>query len=597
MLVHTSKMFFGKATLLIALFCMALFFVSSGVASVYAQSEDLATVQESSGLSDSTLPEIIGYIIKAFLGTLGVIFLVLVIYGGYLWMTAGGDSDQVDKAKKIFINATVGLIIILASYAITSYIIEKLTGVFSDSSSSSSSSSVSVEKLSGSLGSGALKDHYPARNATDIARNTKIFVTFKDAMNIESFITGYDTNDTADDVSDDIIATALNTDNILIYASADGESKALTSSQVSVSFTDDLETFVFDPPVLGSSTQDTSYTVYLDDNIEDAEGDTVLNSGGYEWSFTVGTEIDLEPPTIKSISPKASGEYDRNIVVQITFSEAIDPTSATGTREATSGFDNIQTYKTSDSVPIAGEYQISNNYKTITFITTDECGTNSCGDTIYCLPASETIGTTVYAATPGATPPQVDVYPYDGVVDTAGNALDGDDDGTAGDDYTWSYKTTNDIQLGGPEITAITPSIKDEEVDLDAPVKITFDSALMSSTISSANITITPSPIHELWYSFGLQEYDADGNEADKTDTVSSTVVSAKHGVFLESSSEIDGTIYLYATDVTDGVKNDYQNCFVPGEGPNATDGSCGVSNSEPYCCNGVASSSSCDLF
>jgi hypothetical protein len=44
------------------------------------------------------------------------------IYAGILWMTAQGNEQQVSKAKNLLINATIGLIITLAAYAITSFI-------------------------------------------------------------------------------------------------------------------------------------------------------------------------------------------------------------------------------------------------------------------------------------------------------------------------------------------------------------------------------------------------------------------------------------------------------------------------------------------
>ena len=68
---------------------------------------------------DKSLPEIIGKIISAILIFLGVIFLGLMIYGGYLWMAAHGNEQAVDKAKNIIRNALIGLIIVLAAYAIT----------------------------------------------------------------------------------------------------------------------------------------------------------------------------------------------------------------------------------------------------------------------------------------------------------------------------------------------------------------------------------------------------------------------------------------------------------------------------------------------
>ncbi len=81
-----------------------------------------------SGFWNKSLPEIIGLIIKIILSFLGVIFLVLMIYGGYTWMTARGNEQQVTKAKDLIIAAVIGLIIVLSAYAITAYIGGAITG-------------------------------------------------------------------------------------------------------------------------------------------------------------------------------------------------------------------------------------------------------------------------------------------------------------------------------------------------------------------------------------------------------------------------------------------------------------------------------------
>ncbi len=593
---------------------------------VLAQTSELSDVGDASGLTTTDLPTMIGRLISAFLGVLGIVLLVIIIYAGFLWMTAGGNAEQVDKAKKWMINAVVGLIIVLASYAITAFIINALGGTLTggDGSSSSDDSSSSIERRSGSLGQGGINYHYPGRNDTDIARNTKIFITFKSAMDIEGFIDGYDTNGTPEDTSDDTTATGLNTDNILIYKSEEGEEAALTSEEVSVTFTEDLKTFSFSPEeYLGSSTENTSYTVFID-NVTDTDGDEMINSGGYEWSFEVSTEVDLDPPYVLSVSPKASGEYDRNIVVQITFSEAVDPTSATGTRESDSGFSNIQTH-IGDSVPLTGVYSISNSYKTVTFTTDEACGTNSCGETIYCLPGNESITVDVIAATVDEeNPPQSTGVPYDGIVDTAANAMDGDGDGDAGDDYSWSFTTTDDINLDAPEVDTISPDILEEDVELDQEVSILFDSIMMSNSLDSDTITMTPHPTHEMWYIVDNSPVNTSRERVSSSgEDVIGTEVFISHGVFLETTedeltgescaSEVDcesgeecnsdgqcvepGQTYLYNPEVTSGVRNQYQNCFVPGEGPDAGGGSCGTSESQPYCCNGTAKASDCGFF
>lgn len=69
---------------------------------------------------------IIGKIIFAILSILGVIFLILIIYGGFMWMTARGNEQQLEKAKNIIINAVIGLAIILTSYTVTWFVMNAL---------------------------------------------------------------------------------------------------------------------------------------------------------------------------------------------------------------------------------------------------------------------------------------------------------------------------------------------------------------------------------------------------------------------------------------------------------------------------------------
>jgi len=66
-------------------------------------------------------------VIKVALDLLGVVFLVLIVYGGYIWMIARGDEAKVEKAKNTMINAIIGLAITLAAYAITFYIVDRIT--------------------------------------------------------------------------------------------------------------------------------------------------------------------------------------------------------------------------------------------------------------------------------------------------------------------------------------------------------------------------------------------------------------------------------------------------------------------------------------
>ena len=63
-------------------------------------------------------------LILVVLSLVGIIFLVLTIYGGILWMTAGGKEEQVKKAGNIITRAVIGLVIVVLAYAITYFIIK-----------------------------------------------------------------------------------------------------------------------------------------------------------------------------------------------------------------------------------------------------------------------------------------------------------------------------------------------------------------------------------------------------------------------------------------------------------------------------------------
>lgn len=64
----------------------------------------------------------IGLIIGAVLSFIAVIFMILVIYAGILWMTARGNEQQVERAKTLLVQSIIGLIIVFSAYAITRFI-------------------------------------------------------------------------------------------------------------------------------------------------------------------------------------------------------------------------------------------------------------------------------------------------------------------------------------------------------------------------------------------------------------------------------------------------------------------------------------------
>lgn len=80
------------------------------------------TTQMSSYQSGTFLQTKVGQAIGVVLSFVGVLFLILMIYAGILWMTSQGNEQQVAKAKDMLINGIIGLIIVFAAYTITSFI-------------------------------------------------------------------------------------------------------------------------------------------------------------------------------------------------------------------------------------------------------------------------------------------------------------------------------------------------------------------------------------------------------------------------------------------------------------------------------------------
>lgn len=112
----------SKKTLFIFLLAFVLCFSIAG--GVLAEDYGLGKTAETAHLTQygSDLPAIIGKVIGTVLSLIGVIFFALMIYGGFLWMTAHGKEEQAKQGLNTVIAAVIGLIVILAAYAISNFV-------------------------------------------------------------------------------------------------------------------------------------------------------------------------------------------------------------------------------------------------------------------------------------------------------------------------------------------------------------------------------------------------------------------------------------------------------------------------------------------
>ena len=86
------------------------------------------TIGEVAGLGSANLQEVIARIIRAILGFLGVVAVVIILWGGFKWMTSGGEETKVKDARKLILMGIVGLAIVLSAWAIATFVITSLVG-------------------------------------------------------------------------------------------------------------------------------------------------------------------------------------------------------------------------------------------------------------------------------------------------------------------------------------------------------------------------------------------------------------------------------------------------------------------------------------
>jgi len=357
-----------------------------------------------------------------------------------------------------------------------------------------------------------------------------------------------------------------------------------------------------------------------------------------------------------------------NTVIQLNFSKSVNPLKVAGLASEVSNYIRVVNYNASSTASgvacvqnsdcksykcegaagskvcvgdyIGGKFLVSNAYKTVEFISDNECGVNGCGEKIYCLPASSHLAvemksadlktcssdTECLAYTPykncSSTPlgyktcqnANGENYPtasgaLDGIIDTSLNSFDGDRNSVSDgpyafyndnyksvdsinlnkkDNYRWSFYVSDQIDLTPPEIESVTPAQGMMGVNLADPIKISWNTLMMNSTLTSGSRLISngSSTIEHKLLNIRSTTPTAvgywitnDNIDSEPQDGVPDKTISwIKHTPFSESTS--------YRAQAGSGIDDIYQNCYKPSAGL-----SCPVSALNPSCCFGAATS------
>ncbi len=339
----------------------------------------------------------------------------------------------------------------------------------------------------------------------------------------------------------------------------------------------------------------------------------VLMSGGKDRETTV----------------KINGKKDQpmNSVIQINFNEAIFPITISGSAGEVSDYIRIVDI-TDPGNYLPGKFVISNGYKTVEFLSDNQCGVNGCGEPIYCLPPLSnlkvelTAGRLIACANnadcaskspynvcdsvcrdqKGKNYPAADIGLMDGIMDAAFNSLDGNrdsdadgpinfynenfPDGAKGDNFVWSFFINDQMETDPPIIEKTSAGLGGYG-GLIEPLEIDFNKLMMAGSLRTGQIKIANNGeevIHKalnLWslgkigvgYWVSKEDIDVEplDGQADKTK------VFINHNMLREATS--------YRVQAGSAILDIYQNCFKP----SADLGACaGVDENNPSCCDGT---------
>jgi hypothetical protein len=598
--------------LLLAIFSFPRFAGAQSVADPNSNlQQGVQVISQPLGLPTTDIRLVIARIIRIALGLLGIIALILTLYAGFLWMTAGGNEEQIDSAKKVLTNAVIGLAIILSAYAIVSFVISKLIGATTDNAGDNTQNLDGPPLVQNFQGSGALgqiiKDHYPTRDQIDVPRNSKIVVSFRRPIKLDSFV-----DDTSGDgVFGNCKANVQNwyndcdrlksvSDNFINIKRADNGEKVFAAVILGSASTENgingIYTIVVKPITeqnnpaggyLGSATERVGYIVHLgsgiliDDPINNnpsAFRAAVLGTNYYEWKFSNSTALDITPPVVESVFPQINSVEAKNSVIQINFSEPVDPTGISGKFNVEGDYyyldgQNILLKSGKSTIP-QGNFVLTNGFRTLEFAPSKECGRNACGNKIFCLPVCDEQGANcsrdnyeiLLRAATTINAQSFEALPFSGVVDLSDNALDGNKNGIPNaaprgvavfpnqkqpDNYFWNFTISDQIDASAPFIQTITPGIDAQNINRYQELSMVFNKRMRADSMYSILLQEQPTHPVPIW----VVPFSIFNND-------NSTFTRVNHGPFLDSVRQ------YYFPVINSSVEDLHFNCFYPGKGP-----------------------------
>jgi hypothetical protein len=361
-----------------------------------------------------------------------------------------------------------------------------------------------------------------------------------------------------------------------------------------------------------------------------------------------------------NLSVKDLPDQPMNSAIQINFSKEINPLSIIGPADYVSS--TIRVINANESAKLAekscvnnsdcssykclankcvgdyvfGKFLLSSDYKTLEFLSDNECGINGCGEKIYCLPANANLKVRLIAAEleectdnsscAAKSPfincassgiaskkacknssakfyPSANILLLKGVFDSSGNSFDGNRDSfsvgpvnifnqnvgdvSVGDNFKWSFFTSDKIMADAPKISSLVPNNNDPNVNSTTPITIKFSPLMLNSSLLTGTREQNNGAevvVHKL---LNLKSFSnpvgywisSNNNSIQNNGVFDQTIVKINHSPFMTNNS--------FNAQAGSGIRDIYQNCFKPSGSNN-----CAATASQSSCCFGTPTAS-----
>lgn len=288
---------------------VVLFFVSGspvGAVSILDPNSGL-------GLTSANLIDTVIAVVRWVLGLLALVAVIFIIYGGFVWLTSGGDTAKIDTAKKIILNAVIGLAITLLSFAITYFVIN----LINDTTNGNNNTNDDPPGGGGELPNAFVLKWYTPRGAD--ATDCVVQLGFNRDPQLASLEGGFsvvvengaaegeacaDNNDCASDLCASNTCSGRKVSGV--YSIVDGTGVGVFAPSQKFSLA----------TVFVASAQGGGLGGIV------AEDDGTALSETTRWTFTTANTVDETPPRVERMAPSdGAGNVARQCSLQVEFSK------------------------------------------------------------------------------------------------------------------------------------------------------------------------------------------------------------------------------------------------------------------------------------